>query len=191
MKQFLTPLFRSAVGLSLMVTVAQPVAAGLVGQNACNSWLPGVNTIVKTEKSKDCWPDCLTSVSATHDEVKVTVVDFTVADFTGSLDVAVVSNDSRLSGSQYMQTMPLTKGGNTSVSNWWKYTFTGLQPSHYYTVAIYSTDDGHGLDKPFFRSCFLTNKHPSDCPSNAYKDRGDPTEPPDSDYPDGIPRCVR
>ncbi len=161
MKQLLNPLLKIATPLLLVVTAAQPAGAYIVGNAACNSWLPGVQTTpVKTEKYKDCWPDCLTSISPRHNFVKVTIVDFTVANFDGPLKLAVMSNDSRLSESPYMQVRDLGKGGNTSVSNWWKYQFDGLQPRHFYTVAIYSTDSGYGLEKPFYRACFLTSDEP-------------------------------
>ncbi len=161
MKQLLNLLLKAAAAM-LLVAAVQPAGAGIVGPGACKSWLPGVDTLVKTPKHKECWPDCLTSISARHDHVKITVVEFTVADFDGGLKLAVVPNDSRLSGSS-AQIETLQKGGNTSVSNWHRHEFSGLMPRHYYTVVIYSDEGGYSLSKPFFRTCFLTNEDPKKC----------------------------
>jgi len=141
------------------------VAGGLI--NSCKSYTPGVSTHYNTPVRKKCggWDGCLTSIVLDHNQMKFTVVDFKEPDFDGSLSVAVLSNDSRLSRNPIGAT-PLTgRPYAAGIEGWHKHTFTGLKPEHYYAVVIYNSDAGY--EKPFYRTCFWTDDDPENCPADA------------------------
>ncbi len=157
--------------LALATGIVIPAEAGITGPNACKSWLPEVTTLNGTFKPKRCGATsvydlhtaCLTSLSSNHNSAKLAVIDFREDGFSGPVNVALQPNDSRL------QSVPISEQqlGNLSsdddrLTNW-NIRFTGLQPRHYYAVVIYSPADGHGISKPFWRQCFLTNRDPSTC----------------------------
>jgi len=184
--------FGHLFGLSatLLLLVAQPAMAGgqAGGTSTCNSWLPNVHTFETAPVHKKCWggwDGCLTSISRLyHTTVDYAVIDFREPGFSGNVSVAVLSNDSRLGppteaskiGNRSLGNLPDNAGPMQWLTNWYM-RFTGLRPEHYYTVVIYSPDPGYGIHKPFSRQCFLTTKHPDDCPDDAYRSR------------DGTKRC--
>jgi len=100
--------------------------------------------------------------------MKFTIVDFEEPDFSGSLSVAVLPNDSRLPsrnpiGNRTLGDLEYAAG----ITGWYKIRFTGLKPEHHYAVVIYSPDDGYGIEKPFYRQCFWTDDDPENCPADA------------------------
>jgi len=174
------PLFkRLSAALVLVVAMVPPAMGGAAGgTKICNSWLPGVFTFDKVPVHKKCWggwDGCLTSIGMTHNSMKYAVIDFREPGFTGNVNVAVLSNDSRLGppteaskiGDKSLGTLPDEAGPMKWLTNWYL-PFTGLRPRHYYTVVIYSPDPGYGIFKPFSRQCFLTSRHPDDCEENNY-----------------------
>ncbi len=181
------PLFTGfSTALLLVAAMAQPAVAGGVagGTKTCNSWLDGVFTFETAPVHKKCWggwDGCLTSISRLyHTSVNYAVIDFREPGFEGNVSVAVLSNDSRLGPPTTATAIGAKKLGmlpnGAGLTNWY-IPFTGLKPEHYYTVVIYSPDPGYGIHKPFSRQCFLTTKHPDDCPEDAYRSR------------DGTKRC--
>jgi len=118
-------------------------------------------------------------MGVTHKSMNYAAIDFREPGFSGSVRVAVLPNDSRLPsrdpiGDRKLGDLP--DAGDAGLTNWY-IPFTGLQPEHYHAVAIYSSDPGYGIGRPFHRQCFLTNRHLDDCPADAYRNR------------DGVPRC--
>ena len=157
--------------LALATGIVIPAEAGITGPGACKSWLPGVTTLNATFKPKRCGATsvedldtaCLTSLRSNHNSAKLSVIDFREDGFSGSVKVALQPNDSRLQ-SEGIEVRELGNllSDDDRLTNW-NIPFTGLQPRHYYAVVIYSTDDGYGISKPFWRQCFLTNRDPSTC----------------------------
>lgn len=186
--------------VTALVALAQPAAAGGVvgGVKTCNSWLPDAHTYFTAPKSKKCgggFDGCLTSFSTYHHTAKAAVIDFREEGFTGDVWTAVMPNDSRLpvptpGGLIQPRKLGDLEDGEPKDSNGigltdWYIPFSGLRPEHYYAFIIYHPDANYGFgpdvkygfDKPFERLCFLTTKHPDDCPEDAYRSR------------DGTKRC--
>ena len=104
---------------------------------------------------------CLTSVSLKHNSAKLAVIDFREDGFSGSVNVALQPNDSRLhSESPQIRKLGDLSGDGNWLTNWY-IPFSDLKPTHYYAVVIYSPDAGYGLSKPFWRTCFLTKRDPN------------------------------
>jgi len=166
-----TPLLARFSTALLLVVMAMPqpaLAGGLIG--ACRSFVPNVSVHYTTRVHKKCFWDCLTGIVLNHDNMKMTIVDFEEPDFSGSLSVAVLPNDSRLPsrnpiGKRKFADLTWASG----LTGWYKIDFHGLKPEHHYAVVIYSPDEGYGIEKPFYRQCFWTDKDPKDCPPDARK----------------------
>jgi len=94
--------------------------------------------------------------------VKASVIDFKEPGFSGSVWTAVRPNDSRLGTRAPIQPRKLgdLPGPKDAAITKWHLPFTGLKPNHHYTLVVYSPDAGYGIDKPFGRTCFRTNRHP-------------------------------
>jgi len=101
------------------------------------------------------FPDCLINLFPTHNSAKSSIIYFKEEGYTGDVNVAVISNDSRLGPQIISQSslgvLPHPKG----LTNW-RLRFNGLMPEHYYALVIYGTD----LSRPFYRSCFLADHAP-------------------------------
>ena len=165
-QQTQSPLLTIAVALALVVAMAPPAEARLAGPGACISRISGVTTSGDTQVYPRCSgytldSMCLKAISKTHNFARVSVIDFHQPGFSGTVNVAVVPNDSRLPESTPMvrKLGTVQEADDRVLTNW--YTFTGLQPDHHYTFVIYSPDPGYGLSKPFLRSCFITDRDPS------------------------------
>ena len=142
------------VAAAMVVLASTPAGAWLVG--SCRSYHEGVTTLQATQIYKRCFPDCLISLFPTHNSAKSSVIDWYHPGYEGPVNVAVISNDSRLGPTtiglpQMLGTLP-HPGGLTN----WRLSFGGLQPEHYYAMVIYGSDPA----KHFYRACFLSDDAP-------------------------------
>ena len=144
------------VAATMMALAPTSATAWLVGSGACRSYHEDVTTHYRSEIYKRCFPDCLTSVTPTHNTVKSSIIDWYEPGYKGPVRVAIISNDSRLGSGMIgepkrLGTLP-HPGGLTN----WHVLFTGLKPEHYYAMIIYGSDDS----KPFYRACLLSGDDP-------------------------------
>ncbi len=176
MKRITSPLTTPIAALLAMMIIMQPAKAWLVGPGACKSHHPGVSTHDTQWKGKRCYPDCGTVIGPKHNFAKVAVLYFHWPEvpavpttsttpgkpgkpaYFGPVRVGVMSNDSRL-GTGLVSSIELgTLVDEDSRLTKWYIPFTGLKPSHYYTLVIY--DPSVGPSQPFSRKCFLTSRSP-------------------------------
>ncbi len=139
------------------LTASTPADAWIVG--TCRSTQEDVTTHYNSKIYKRCWPDCLIAIEPGDNSMRTAIIDYQHDGHTGAVNVAVMSNDSRLlqgnkgiiGAAQKLGDLPNSDG----LTNW-KVVFGGLEPGHHYIMVIYGSDP----EDPFFRSCFVTDDNP-------------------------------
>jgi len=91
------PVRMAVMIVTTMVALASSTpasAAWIVG--LCRSIQEGVTTHYSSKIYKRCWPDCLTSIEPGDHSMRTAIIDYKHDGHTGAVNVAVMSNDSRL-----------------------------------------------------------------------------------------------
>ncbi len=155
-----SPILPAMVAAAMMAST--PAGAWWIGP-CSRSFHEDVTTLHSADIYKDCFPYCLISIEPTHNAMRSSIIDYKKEGYTGPVDVAVISNDSRLGpgmigGPTRLGALPAPDG----LTNW-NVRFHGLEPAHYYAMVIYGSG---GPANPFFRSCFLSNEDPDPQPDD-------------------------